>query len=104
MGSATNVIMPVLGMSQDSGKLIRWIKKSGERVEKGEPLMEVETDKAIVEIEAPASGFLTQVTAQEGDNIPVTQVIAVIRDSADQPASPAALAGPAHHTPPRRRG
>jgi pyruvate dehydrogenase E2 component (dihydrolipoamide acetyltransferase) len=63
MGSTTNVIMPALGMSQDSGKLVHWIKKAGEQVVKGEPLMEVETDKATVEIEAPASGILTQVTA-----------------------------------------
>jgi pyruvate dehydrogenase E2 component (dihydrolipoamide acetyltransferase) len=77
---ATDVIMPVLGMSQDSGKLVHWFKKDGERVEKGEPLMEVETDKATVEIESPASGILTQVTAQAGDEIPVTRVIAVIVD------------------------
>ena len=84
MGSATNVIMPVLGMSQDSGKLVHWLKKAGEWVKKGEPLMEVETDKATVEIESPASGILTQVTAQEGDEVPVTQVIAVIQDGEDE--------------------
>jgi len=84
MSKYTDVIMPVLGMSQDSGKLVRWIKKSGERVEKGEPLMEVETDKATVEIEAPASGWLTQISAQEGDDIPVTRVIAVIQDESGE--------------------
>lgn len=86
MSKYTDVIMPVLGMSQDSGKLVRWIKKSGERVEKGEPLMEVETDKATVEIEAPASGWLTQISAQEGDDIPVTRVIAVIQDESGEGA------------------
>ena len=84
MKKHTDVIMPVLGMSQDSGKLVRWIKQAGEWVDKGEPLMEVETDKATVEIESPASGWLTQVAAQEGDDIPVTQVIAVIQDKADE--------------------
>jgi pyruvate dehydrogenase E2 component (dihydrolipoamide acetyltransferase) len=90
MGTATNVIMPVLGMSQDSGKLVHWLKKAGERIEKGEPLMEVETDKATVEIESPASGILTNVTAQEGDDVPVTQVIAVIQDGKDE-ATPSTI-------------
>ena len=69
MSNPTEVIMPVLGMTQDYGKLVRWIKRAGDWVIKGEPLMEVETDKATVEIEAPASGFLTQVSAEEGDNV-----------------------------------
>jgi pyruvate dehydrogenase E2 component (dihydrolipoamide acetyltransferase) len=99
MGSETKVIMPVLGMSQVSGRLIRWIKQAGERVEKGEPLMEVETDKASVEIEAPASGILTHVTAKEGEEVPVAQVIAIIQDSAPglapaHPPSPAPAASP----------
>lgn len=94
MGSATNVIMPVLGMSQDSGKLVRWIKKPGDRVEKGEPLMEVETDKATVEIESPAFGVLTRVTAQEGDEVPVGQVIAEIQDNEERQAG---LAAPPTH-------
>jgi len=85
MSNQTEVIMPVLGMSQDYGKLVRWIKQAGDWVNKGEPLMEVETDKATVEIEAPTSGVLTQVSAEEGDNIPVTQVIAIIQDT--EPAS-----------------
>jgi pyruvate dehydrogenase E2 component (dihydrolipoamide acetyltransferase) len=88
MGTATNVIMPVLGMSQDSGKLVHWFKKAGERIEKGEPLMEVETDKATVEIESPASGILTKITAQEGDEVPVTQVVAVIQDGEDEVTPP----------------
>ena len=49
---ATNVILPALGMSQDTGKIIQWLKREGERVAKGEPLVEIETDKATVEIEA----------------------------------------------------
>jgi pyruvate dehydrogenase E2 component (dihydrolipoamide acetyltransferase) len=99
MASKTNVIMPVLGMSQDSGKLVRWIKKMGERVEKGEPLMEVETDKANVEIEAPASGFLTLVTAQEGDDVPVTQVIAVIQESEENSQLPDILSAQTRSKP-----
>jgi len=75
---ATNVIMPALGMAQDTGKIIAWLKSEGETVTAGEPIMEVETDKAAVEIEAPASGILTQILAQDGDEVPVAQVVAVI--------------------------
>ena len=75
---AKEVIMPALGMAQETGTLLRWFKAAGEVVTKGEPLMEVETDKAAVEIEAPASGTLAGVLAHEGDVIPVGQRIAVI--------------------------
>ena len=70
--------MPVLGMAQDTGKLISWLKVEGEVVVEGEPVMEVETDKATVEIEALASGILGGVRVQEGDEVPVGQVIAWI--------------------------
>lgn len=75
---AKDVIMPALGMAQETGTLLRWFKAAGDSVTKGEPLMEVETDKAAVEIEAPASGTLSSVTAQVGDVIPVGQRIALI--------------------------
>ena len=51
--------MPMLGMAQETGKLIRWLKAEGDTVAKGEPLIEVETDKVTVEIEAPAAGRLS---------------------------------------------
>ena len=75
---AKDVIMPALGMAQETGTLIQWLKSAGDSVTKGEPLMEVETDKATVEIEAPASGILSSITAQPGDVIPVGQRIALI--------------------------
>jgi pyruvate dehydrogenase E2 component (dihydrolipoamide acetyltransferase) len=75
---ATEVIMPALGMAQEKGTLVNWLKAEGETITKGEPLMEVETDKAAVEIEAPASGILADVSASAGDEIPVGQKIAVI--------------------------
>src|SRR5438093_808945 len=74
----TDVIMPALGVAQETGTLLNWIKSEGQSVSKGEPLMEVETDKATVEIEAPASGILASVTAAAGDEIPVGNKIAVI--------------------------
>jgi pyruvate dehydrogenase E2 component (dihydrolipoamide acetyltransferase) len=75
---AKDVIMPALGMAQETGTLLQWLKSPGATVTKGEPLMEVETDKANVEVEAPASGILSNVSAQPGDVIPVGQTIARI--------------------------
>ena len=70
--------MPALEMAQETGKLLAWRKKEGERVSKGEPLLEIETDKAVVEVEAPADGVLAGIRAQEGAEIPVGQTIAWI--------------------------
>jgi len=82
---AKSVIMPALGMAQESGVLVSWLKREGESVTKGEPLMEIETDKATVEIEAPAAGFLGGIRAQAGDIIPVGQTIAWILAAGEQP-------------------
>ena len=102
----TNVIMPALGMTQEKGRLLRWLVEPGAAVNKGDPLMEVETDKVTVEIEAPASGILAHVTAAAGDEIPVSQVIATIvppgeASTADAAAvtSPASPALPPTGTP-----
>jgi pyruvate dehydrogenase E2 component (dihydrolipoamide acetyltransferase) len=73
---ATSVVMPALEMAQETGKLVSWKKKEGEQVKKGEILLEVETDKAVVEIEAGADGVLAGVTAKVDDVVPVGQVIA----------------------------
>src|SRR5438876_11263454 len=78
---ATQVILPALGMAQETGIIVRWLKEEGEEVAKGEPLVEIETDKATLEIEASASGILVNVTGNVGVEIPVGQVIASIIDS-----------------------
>lgn len=75
---ATDVIMPALGVAQETGILVNWLKAEGESVAKGEPIMEVETDKATVEVESPASGVLASVSAAPGETIPVGQTMAVI--------------------------
>ena len=75
---AFSVVMPALEMAQETGKLIAWRKKEGERVVKGEPLLEIETDKAVMEIEAPADGVLVAIKASAGADIPVGQTIAWI--------------------------
>jgi pyruvate dehydrogenase E2 component (dihydrolipoyllysine-residue acetyltransferase) len=74
----SDVIMPALGMAQETGKVLRWLKAEGDAVQKGEPLLEIETDKVTVEVEAPATGTLAALSAAEGADVPVGQVIAVV--------------------------
>ena len=75
------VIMPALGMAQDSGQLLAWHKKPGEAVAAGDVLFEVETDKAAMEVEAQKEGYLTDVSVEAGSDVPVGQVIAMISES-----------------------
>jgi pyruvate dehydrogenase E2 component (dihydrolipoamide acetyltransferase) len=91
---AVDVIMPMLGMAQDSGRIVRWLKAAGDEVARGDPVLEVETDKATVQIEADGSGVLIAVTAAAGDDVPVGTVIARIV-AADEVASYATAAPPA---------
>jgi pyruvate dehydrogenase E2 component (dihydrolipoamide acetyltransferase) len=75
---AFSVVMPALEMAQETGKLLAWRKNEGDRVAKGEPLLEIETDKAVVEVESPADGILAGIKATAGADIPVGQTIAWI--------------------------
>jgi pyruvate dehydrogenase E2 component (dihydrolipoamide acetyltransferase) len=85
---ATNVILPALGMSQDTGQIVQWLKAKGDQVEQGEPIAEIQTDKATVELEAPASGTLARISAEVGDEVPVGQIIAVILSEGEAAESP----------------
>jgi pyruvate dehydrogenase E2 component (dihydrolipoamide acetyltransferase) len=82
---AFSVVMPALEMAQETGKLIAWRKKEGDRVTKGEPLLEIETDKAVMEIDAPADGLLAAISAQAGADVPVGQTIAWIVAPGENP-------------------
>ena len=77
------VKMPQLGMTQDSGVIVAWLKAAGDAVAEGDALFEVETDKATMEVEAATAGWLAGVRAGEGDDVPVGDVIALIVDSED---------------------
>ncbi len=92
---AISVVMPALEMAQETGKLLAWRKKEGEHVTKGEPLLEIETDKAVVEVEAPGDGILAGVTADVGAVIPVGQTIAWLVALGEKPPAKAATAAPA---------
>ena len=74
------VVIPRLGSSDESDevKILHWLKQEGESVQKGEPLLEVETDKVNVEIEAPDSGLLSEVRAREGEVVGFNSVVAII--------------------------
>lgn len=92
------IIMPVLGMSQDTGIIANWCKSHGDYVEAGELLMEVETDKAVQEIEAAESGYLNIIGHAEGIAIPVGEVVATLNEEPfDKNAivSPSPVAEPA---------
>jgi pyruvate dehydrogenase E2 component (dihydrolipoamide acetyltransferase) len=87
---AVSVVMPALEMAQETGKLLAWLKKEGDSVKKGEPLLEIETDKVTVEVEAPADGVLAALKAREGADVPVGQTIAWIVAPGEKPPAESA--------------
>jgi pyruvate dehydrogenase E2 component (dihydrolipoamide acetyltransferase) len=91
---AISVVMPALEMAQENGKLLAWRKKEGESVSKGEPLLEIETDKAVVEVEAPGDGILAGITAEVGAVIPVGETIAWLVAPGEKPPAKAATVAP----------
>ena len=78
MPTTTDVIMPQLGFDMTEGILQRWLKHEGERVSRGEPLAEVETEKATLQVESYATGTLTKILRHEGETVPVGENIAEI--------------------------
>lgn len=92
---AISVVMPALEMAQETGKLLAWRKREGESVRKGEPLLEIETDKAVVEVEAPGDGMLAGITADVGAVVPVGETIAWLVAPGEQPPVKVPSAAPA---------
>jgi pyruvate dehydrogenase E2 component (dihydrolipoamide acetyltransferase) len=97
--------MPMLGLAQDTGKVVRWLKNDGDVVAKGEPLLEIETDKVTVEIEAPAAGRLGGLCVADGAEVAVGSVIAVVLGDGEDlsAAAPARSGGRASASPKARR-
>ncbi|MHB0999091.1 MAG: dihydrolipoamide acetyltransferase family protein [Armatimonadota bacterium] len=81
---ATKMILPMLGQTMEEGTITKWLKKEGDSVEKGEPLLEVMTDKVNMEVESPTSGILRKIVAQEDETVPIMELIAII-GTADEP-------------------
>src|ERR1043166_5163366 len=105
---ATQVIMPKLSPTMEEGQLSRWLKKEGDKVTMGEPLAEIDTDKATMEMQALGSGVLRKILIQEGESAPLGQLIAIIGEpdedisslatqapASPKPAEPSAAAKPA---------
>jgi len=84
-----DVIMPRLGLTMETGTVQRWLAGEGDRVEAGEALLEIETDKVVVEVEAPASGVLSTLLVSEGETVPIGALLAHIIDPGEKQ-----LAGP----------
>ncbi len=84
--TATTVVMPKMGYDMTQGKIVQWLKHEGDRVEKGEAIAEIETDKVNIQIEAFASGQLQKILVHEGETVPVGQPIAEIGEPGERPA------------------
>jgi pyruvate dehydrogenase E2 component (dihydrolipoamide acetyltransferase) len=100
---AVSVVMPALELAQETGKILSWIKKEGDPITKGEPLVEIETDKITFEVEAPADGVLAGVRSNEGEDVPVGKTIAWIVAPGEAPpeeteTAAAAMVEQARHT------
>jgi pyruvate dehydrogenase E2 component (dihydrolipoamide acetyltransferase) len=80
---AVEVVLPALGLTVEKGTILKWIKKEGDAVTKGESLYEVEADKVTTEVESPASGILRKILVPEGVEVPILTVVAVITDQAE---------------------
>src|SRR5450432_1215222 len=89
------VRMPKMGDGMEEGTINAWLKQEGQQVTSGEPLAEVETDKANVEISAYESGILTKIVVQVGQTVPVGEVIAIIGSPASAKGNGAQASGSA---------
>ena len=74
----TELTMPMFGEVMEEGVVLSWKKQEGEAVEKGEIILEIETDKAAMEVESPASGVVKKILVPEGETVPVNTPLAVI--------------------------
>src|SRR5215813_12534058 len=89
---ATDVMMPRLSDSMEEGTVLKWLVDVGGEVKRGEPLVEIETDKANMTYEADSDGVLIEVLAQEGETLPIGQVIARVGEAGEKPAGGEAAA------------
>src|SRR4051812_49694806 len=84
---ATEIRVPALGESVTEATVARWLKKKGETVKVDDPVVELETDKVTLEVNAPAAGTISEIAAEEGSNVEVGGLLGVIGDGAAQPAA-----------------
>src|SRR4029453_207022 len=104
---ASKVIMPKLSPTMEEGQIARWLKKEGDKVSMGEPLAEIDTDKATMEMQALSNGVLRKILIGEGESAPLGQLIGVIGEPdedisailSEAPAKGAAAAATAQPAP-----
>src|SRR5262249_49901492 len=87
---ATEIRVPALGESVTEATVAKWLKKVGDAVARDEPLVELETDKVTLEVNAAGAGTITEIAAEEGSNVEVGGLLGVIGDGAAKPAAAAA--------------
>src|ERR1700745_3392765 len=104
---ATQVVMPKLSPTMEEGQLARWLKKEGDKVSMGEPLAEIDTDKATMEMQALTNGVLRKILVNEGESAPLGQLIAIVGEPDEDisallnkaPSQPKAETSAAKETP-----
>jgi pyruvate dehydrogenase E2 component (dihydrolipoamide acetyltransferase) len=95
----TEVILPKLGQTMEEGSIVEWIKKEGDAVNRGDILFTVESDKAVLEVEATARGYLRRILVPEGQKVPVLTLVAIITREADEDISSYGSPSPATAKP-----
>jgi 2-oxoglutarate dehydrogenase E2 component (dihydrolipoamide succinyltransferase) len=93
----SNIVVPTLGESVVEARVARWLKKAGDRVEVGEPVVELETEKIDLEVSAEKSGVIASIARQEGDDVKIGELLAVVDENGA--AAPAASSAPAASAP-----
>jgi pyruvate dehydrogenase E2 component (dihydrolipoamide acetyltransferase) len=97
---AIEMIMPKVDMDQETGTVVEWLKSNGQQVEEGETILVIETDKIAIDVEAPGTGILDGISANQGDVIPIGTVIAyILAEGEDLPEKPIESTTPALDTP-----
>ena len=91
---ASEILLPQWGMEMQDGTIVRWLKKEGDPVEEGEPIVEVETAKLQTELESTASGILAHIVAPEGATVPIRAVLCVIGAPGEEVPRPASRLAP----------
>src|ERR671922_1892570 len=98
----SNIVVPEVGESIVDARVAKWLRKEGDVVAAGDPLVELETDKIDLEVGAPQAGVLSRISRKDGEDVKVGEVLGVIEEGATTAASPTPTAQPQATTPPTK--
>jgi pyruvate dehydrogenase E2 component (dihydrolipoamide acetyltransferase) len=96
---ATRIDMPQLGLTMETGTILQWLKQEGEKVDKGQPIVLIQTDKVEYEVESPAAGTLLKVAAAAGDELPVGSLMGIVGEPGENVAALLGASAPAKAEP-----